>query len=61
LAEVSRRGRFFARMPLGESRFDVAHRAQRVIETLLQEEFFTGVSDFVIVAHGTKLFVWNAL
>ena len=36
-------GRFYARMPLGESRFDVTGRAVTVINNILQEEYYTGV------------------
>lgn len=52
---IAHGGRFYARMPLGESRFDVACRAIRVAELLTAEVAERGGGDVVIVAHGTTL------
>ena len=48
-------GRFYARMPLGESRFDVVSRVARVIDRIIFDEHYYGIKDFVLVAHGTTL------
>ena len=45
-------GRFYARMPLGESRFDVVSRVCRVIDQIMQDEHYWGIRDVVVVAHG---------
>lgn len=45
-------GRFFARMPQGESRFDVACRVHQVFGTLHRDAERHGISTVVIVAHG---------
>ena len=44
-----------ARMPLGESRFDVVSRVSRVIDQILLDEHYMGIRDVVIVSHGITL------
>ncbi|KAL6044401.1 Histidine phosphatase family protein [Balamuthia mandrillaris] len=48
-------GRFWARMPLGESRFDVAVRVNAMIQSLFQDQCNYGIEDVVIVSHGMTL------
>ncbi len=45
-------GRFWARMPLGESRFDVAIRVRQFFPTLHQDQEDHDISNLVIVTHG---------
>lgn len=48
-------GRFWARMPLGESRFDVASRVSRVIDQIVADCESSGLSDVIVVSHGITL------
>ena len=48
-------GKFWARVPLGESRFDVALRVHQAIGSLHRDEERHGVHDHVVVAHGSTL------
>lgn len=48
-------GRFWARPPLGESRFDVCVRASSIIDMILRDEHYFGISTVVIVSHGITL------
>lgn len=48
-------GRFWARMPLGESRFDVAQRVHQAFGTFQRDADDHGVRDIVVVAHGTTI------
>ncbi len=48
-------GRFWARMPLGESRFDVAVRVRQFFPTLHQDRTDHGITNLVIVSHGVTL------
>lgn len=48
-------GRFWARMPLGESRFDVAVRVRQFFPTLHQDREDNGILDLVIVSHGVTI------
>jgi broad specificity phosphatase PhoE len=48
-------GRFWARMPLGESRFDVAVRVHQAFGTFHRDAQKHGVQRLVIVAHGTTI------
>lgn len=48
-------GRFWARMPLGESRFDVAVRVHQAFGTFHRDAERHGVKDIVVVCHGVTL------
>jgi 2,3-bisphosphoglycerate-dependent phosphoglycerate mutase len=48
-------GRFWARMPLGESRFDVAVRVQQAFGTFQRDVSYKGIRDIVVVCHGVTL------
>ena len=48
-------GRFFARLPLGESRFDVAQRVHQAFGTLHRDAQRNNIHDLVIVAHGVTI------
>jgi len=48
-------GRFWARMPLGESRFDVATRVHQCFGTFLRDRDKYGVYDIIVVCHGVTL------
>ena len=47
-------GRFWARMPLGESRFDVATRVHQAFGSF-QRDRQEGIEDLVVVCHGVTL------
>jgi broad specificity phosphatase PhoE len=47
-------GRFWARMPLGESRFDVSLRVHQAFGTF-QRDLKHGVEDLIIVTHGVVI------
>lgn len=48
-------GRFWARMPLGESRFDVCQRAHQFFGTIQRDNDRHGISDIAIVSHGVTI------
>jgi broad specificity phosphatase PhoE len=48
-------GRFWARMPLGESRFDVAVRVHQAFGTFHRDADRHGVRNIIIVCHGVTL------
>jgi len=48
-------GRFWARMPLGESRFDVALRVKQLFGTFHRDSENSGVNKLIIVSHGVTL------
>ncbi len=48
-------GRFWARMPLGESRFDVAQRVHQAFGTFHRDAERHGIDDLIIVAHGVTI------
>jgi 2,3-bisphosphoglycerate-dependent phosphoglycerate mutase len=48
-------GRFWARMPLGESRFDVAVRVHQAFGTFHRDATRHGIRRLVIVCHGVTL------
>jgi 2,3-bisphosphoglycerate-dependent phosphoglycerate mutase len=48
-------GRFWARMPLGESRFDVATRVHQAFGTFLRDRDRNGIENIVVVCHGVTL------
>lgn len=48
-------GRFWARMPLGESRFDVAVRVHQAFGTFHRDASRHGVKNLIVVCHGVTL------
>jgi broad specificity phosphatase PhoE len=48
-------GRFWARMPLGESRFDVATRVHQAFGTFHRDAEKHGIRNLIIVAHGVTI------
>ena len=48
-------GRFWARMPLGESRFDVACRVHQAFGTFHRDNDKHGIDTIVVVCHGVTL------
>lgn len=48
-------GRFWARMPLGESRFDVAQRVHQAFGTFHRDATERGICDIVVICHGVTL------
>jgi broad specificity phosphatase PhoE len=48
-------GRFWARMPLGESRFDVATRVHQIFGTWQRDKKKHGIENLFVVAHGTTI------
>ena len=48
-------GRFWARMPLGESWFDVAQRVHQSFGTFHRDQDQNGIEDIIVVAHGTTI------
>lgn len=52
---VNHEGRFWARMPLGESRFDVAVRVHEAFGTFHRDAERHGVKNIVVVCHGVTL------
>ena len=48
-------GRFWARMPLGESRFDVAVRVHQAFGTFMRDREQHGIENLVVVCHGVTL------
>lgn len=48
-------GRFWARMPLGESRFDVAARVHQVFGTIQRDHDKHNIKNVIVVCHGTTL------
>lgn len=51
----SHEGRFWARMPLGESRFDVAVRVHQAFGTFNRDSEKHGIKNIVVVCHGVTL------
>lgn len=51
-------GRFWARMPLGESRFDVAQRVHQAFGTFRRDADKHGIENIIIVAHGVVIRAW---
>ena len=52
---VDQEGKFWARMPLGESRFDVAKRVHQAFGTFHRDAVFHGIETVIIVCHGVVL------
>ena len=48
-------GKFWARMPLGESRFDVTLRVQQSFGTFWRDAEKHGIENIVVVAHGLSI------
>jgi len=48
-------GKFWARMPLGESRFDVATRVHQAFGTFHRDHDKHGVENIIVVCHGVTL------
>lgn len=48
-------GRFWARPPLGGSRFDVSVRVLQLVDQIVLDEHLDGVCDVVLVGHGLTL------
>lgn len=48
-------GRFWARMPLGESRFDVCQRVHQSFGAFHRDAERHGITDLIIVSHGVTL------
>lgn len=48
-------GRFWARMPMGESRFDVATRVHQAFGSFQRDRLYNGIRDLVVVCHGVTL------
>lgn len=48
-------GRFWARMPQGESRFDVAKRIHQAFGTFHRDALEHGIHDIVVICHGVTL------
>ena len=48
-------GRFWARLPLGESRFDVSVRIHQAFGTFHRDAQVHGIDDLVIICHGVTL------
>jgi len=48
-------GRFWARMPLGESRFDVATRVHQAFGTFHRDHDKYGVRNIIVICHGVTL------
>jgi len=52
---IQAEGRFWARPPLGESRFDVAKRVHQAFGSFHRDAVFHGIHDIIIVSHGVTL------
>ncbi len=48
-------GKFWARMPMGESRFDVAKRIHQAFGTFHRDAEFHGIHDIIVICHGVTL------
>lgn len=52
---MSQEGRFWARMPLGESRFDVATRVHQAFGTFHRDSDRHGIDHIIVVCHGVTM------
>ena len=52
---VDQNGQFWARMPLGESRFDVALRVHQAFGTFLRDCDRHGIDRIIVVSHGVTI------
>jgi 2,3-bisphosphoglycerate-dependent phosphoglycerate mutase len=48
-------GKFWARMPQGESRFDVAKRIHQAFGTFIRDKQEKGIEEIVVICHGVTL------
>jgi broad specificity phosphatase PhoE len=48
-------GRFYARCPLGESRFDVATRVSQIFSQFFYDAQTKGIRDIIVVSHGVTI------
>ena len=48
-------GKFWARMPLGESRFDVAMRVHQAFGTFQRDHQYQGIENLIVICHGVTL------
>ena len=48
-------GRFYAKLPMGESRFDVCQRVAQVLEQIKNDTIDHGIKNVIIVTHGVTL------
>ena len=55
LRQVQNQGKFYARLPLGESPFDVAIRIHQFMGTIARDYQQTGMDTLFIFTHGTTL------
>lgn len=55
LRQVQNHGKFYARMPHGESPFDVSIRVHQFIETIRKDEALHGEQTLFVFTHGTTL------
>ncbi len=55
LRQVQNQGKFYARLPLGESPFDVAIRIHQFMGTIYRDYESTGVDTLFVFTHGTTL------
>ena len=55
IRQVSNFGKFYARLPLGESPFDVAIRIHQFMGTIYRDYEKTGVDTLFVFTHGTTL------
>lgn len=53
--KVAQGGKFWARVPLGESRFDVALRVQQAFSLFYRDAELNGIEDLIIVCHGSTM------
>lgn len=53
--QVDFEGKFWARMPMGESRFDVAVRVHQAFGTFIRDYDRKGIDQLVIVSHGVTI------
>lgn len=52
---VKQGGKFWARVPLGESRFDVALRVQQAFTMFYRDADRNGIEDLIVVCHGSTM------
>ena len=48
-------GRFYAKVPLGESRMDVCLRVKQFFGTIQRDATRHGITDLIIVSHGVTI------
>ena len=48
-------GKFWARLPMGESRFDVATRVHQAFGTFHRDALRHGIKDIIVVSHGVTI------